>query len=75
MPLIILRKVNKAVKALDKLEAAHNNFEESINELNEAELKEFTRISGASLFPKSIMNYSALSRVIGYGLLLKRWSR
>jgi hypothetical protein len=51
MPLIILRKVVRAVKAFDKLSEAHTKFEELFAELNDSEEKEFTRLSGAKIGP------------------------
>lgn len=52
MTFIQLKKVLRAVKAFNKLVTVSDKFEDAMNELNEAEEAEFTKITGAKLEPK-----------------------
>jgi hypothetical protein len=56
MPLIQLKKVNRAVRAFKKVVVASNEFQDSMNELNKEEEQEFTRITGAKLEPIDYAN-------------------
>ena len=51
MTFIQLKKVLRAVKAFNKVVDASDKFQDAINELNEAEEAEFTRLTGAKLEP------------------------
>jgi len=49
MPVIFLKKVNNAVELFEILDAAQDEFNEAFNELNEAEVKKFCEITGATI--------------------------
>jgi hypothetical protein len=48
MPVIQLKKVNRAIRALEKVVLAQEKLEAAFNALNDAEEQEFLRITGVT---------------------------
>jgi len=49
MPVIRLKKVNRAAKALWQYEKAQDSFNNAVNELSDAELAEFCKETGVTM--------------------------